>query len=232
MDSSNYYKKKYKKYKRKYTYLKKQLNNNQVHNFYFIHSTTNFANLKDILKSGMIYPGKFLRPDQQKLSTNSEDVFANIYFEDINNLTHIQDFSILLHPNIIYHYGMFFNKGWQGGGKGDIRINATDSPIQVTHKLNEIREFLENPSLPEKIREFSPFLHHEVFFDHPISLDNGNLIGIMCNFCDENFEDYITGESHKEPFLTIKNIINDKSYKNVKIITRNHPVPNLNELIC
>ncbi|ADO18469.1 hypothetical protein [Acanthamoeba castellanii mimivirus] len=231
MDSSNNYKKKYKKYKRKYIDLKKQLNYNQIHNFYFVHSTTNFSNLRDILKSGVIYPGKFLRPDQQKLSVNSEDVFANIYFEDINNLTHLQDFSILLHPKIIYDCGMFFNKGWQGGGKGDIIINATDSPVQIAHKLNEIREFLKNPILPEKIREFNPFLHHEAFFNHPISLNNGNLIGIICNHCDGSFNDYITGETHKESLKIINNIINDKLYNNVKIITRNYPIPKLNELL-
>lgn len=114
---------------------------------------------------------------------------------------------------------MFFNKGWQGGGKGDIIINTTDSPVQIAHKLNEIREFLNNPILPEKIREFSPYLHHEVFFNHPISLNNGNLIGIMCNYCD------------KEPLGMIKNIINDKLNNNIKIITKNYPIPKLNKLL-
>ncbi|AUL79777.3 hypothetical protein QJ857_gp0382 [Tupanvirus soda lake] len=47
------YKHKYKKYKLKYLNLKKEIRDNQFeHDFYFLHSTTRFDNLLDVLKIG------------------------------------------------------------------------------------------------------------------------------------------------------------------------------------
>ena len=177
------YHNKYIKYKNKYLTLKKSLlKSDCVYNFYFVHSTFNFRNLIDILKSGTIYPGKDLPPKIMGLSgsnVNHDNIFMNIYFEDIKNLASTRTFSLFLHPKILFDNGFIFNKGWIS--QKNIIVTSDESPLQLNHKLSDIREFLIDPSsLPEIIRKEHGSYHHEVTFDHSISLFDGNLLGIVC----------------------------------------------------
>ena len=178
------YREKYLKYKHKYITLKKSLNEskNCVHNFYFIHSTFNFQNLMSILKSSILRPGKYLPLGIEGLSgsdTGHKNVFMNIYFEDIKNIESTRTFTLILHPKIIFDNGFIFSKGW--GMSRDIIITSTESPVELNSRLNQIRDFLIDPtSLSDTIINFHGSYHHEVTFDHAISLSNGNLIGIIC----------------------------------------------------
>lgn len=229
---------KYKKYKTKYLNLKNKLKHDQHYDFYFVHSTATFENLLNILKTGVLSPGKDLEPEQRKLcgedATNF--VFTNIYFEDVKNLTHAIDFSLLFHPKIMYQNGFYFNKGWEAGlCDKTIYVDGVDKTI-TKQKINQIKEFLKNPiDVPEIIRE-TGFMNHEVLFDHPISLKHGNLIGIVCNYCDAtewSFWKKTTKKLSKptnKPLLLIQKTIADKPYSNVKIMTRNVPFYTLNEL--
>lgn len=221
------YKKKYEKYKNKYMNLKQQMKSEcDVHNYYFIHSTTDYNNLKDILESGIIYPGKYLRKDQQKLTIDSEFVYANLYFEDLNNIPNLPNFGLLIHPKILYENGMYFHKGWTcdcvniiytirrnpngtGPKEGDIHIKTTNTPKQISKKFKQIREFIRNPlSLPKIIQNFPGTHHHEVYFNHPIKLDGENLIGIICNYCDKAEYNFETWEKYPE--------ITDKPLQKIK----------------
>nr|WBF71210.1 hypothetical protein [Megavirus caiporensis] len=231
------YKKKYEKYKKKYMNLKQQMKSEcDIYNYYFIHSTTDYNNLKDILESGIIYPGKYLKRDQQKLTVDSEFVYANIYFEDLNNIPNLPDFGLLIHPKILYENGMYFHKGWTGPKEGDIHIKTTNTPIQISKKLKQIREFIKNPlSLPKIIQNFPGTHHHEVYFDHPIKLNSENLIGIVCNYCDKAEYNFETWEKYQDttdkPLRKLKKIIEGKPYYNVKVITQNYPLPELKDLL-
>lgn len=84
---------KYRKYKTKYNNLKNKLSKN----FYFVHSTPTFDNLIHILQDGILYPGKNVEPERRIYSGGlpKDFIFANIYFGDINYLSHLRDFSLI-----------------------------------------------------------------------------------------------------------------------------------------
>ena len=217
------YKKKYKKYKEKYLSLKKSLHqpNNCVHNYYFIH-TTNWNNLIHILKDGIIYPNKFIDEKFRLLSGHEQEhVFTNIYFDGVDIIKFLPSISIILHPKILYENGLIFNEGWVGGPyQNSLFINTTDSPREINSKLNQIRDFLINPiSLPEIIRSSRNIITHEVLFDHPIHLDNHNLLAIVCYQCD------IINLNK------IKKIIKTKSFSKIKILTESNLFPTLDQLL-
>lgn len=197
----------------KYKTSSYSLNGGYKKNFYFIHGTKNIMTLLSILKDGDIKLGKDVPKQYRKLSGDQplEYIYNHIYFEDLKNLTHLQDYSLIISPDIIKDYGICFNKGWQvGPTKDSIIIEKDNDNKTIATKLKEIRKFIKNPTLPQKIIEFSPFLHHEVLFDKPIQLDK-YLLGIMCLKCDND-----------PKFNHIEKIIKEK-YPNVKILTENYP---------
>jgi hypothetical protein len=215
------------------------VHNKYSYNFYFVHTTTVFENLLDILKMDVIYPGKYVKKEQRQYygSEPSEYVYANIYFEDINNIEYPRNYTLILHPKIMDNNGFFFNKGWQkypyGGPDieqidsitGDkikypqtgIEIFANDSDIEKKQKIKQIHDFIKNPSLPKIFIEGHGTIQHEILFDHPIELINGNLLGIICDD-DKNIQQ-------------IKNIVKNKPYSNIKIYTKIGSMPSLNELL-
>ncbi|AVG46835.1 hypothetical protein [Acanthamoeba polyphaga mimivirus] len=153
MKSNKSYHKLYKKYKKKYINLKQsletnQLNNKCLYNYFFIHGSFRYSGFINILRDGVIYPGKYLKYEQRNFGASyaSKFVFSNIYFEDIKNLVGPIQFSFILHPKILYENGFYFNEGWQGGpNNNSLHINNTDTPIQIFNKLDTIRTFLSNP---------------------------------------------------------------------------------------
>jgi hypothetical protein len=216
---------------------------NQINEFYFMHTTTVFENLLDVLRTDIIYPGKDVRPEQrQHYRINPSDyVYANIYFEDLGNIKATHNYTLLLHPKIMYQNGFFFNKGWQkipyrgpnvpnidaitllpiNYPQPGIEISDTDNQQQTNDKLKQIHDFLKNPTLPRQILGLG-ILEHEILFDHPIDLTNGNLIGIVCGNCNM-FNDQLD---------LIRETIKDKSYHGAKIITAfKNALPKFTELI-
>lgn len=218
---------KYYKYKTKYLKLKRA-NNDVEYNFYFIHSTTNFNNLLDILKTGVLYPGKYLRPDQRKFcgeECESEYIYTNIYFEDIKNIDYVRSYSLLLHPQIMLDNGFYFNKGWiVAPTSTSIHVDNKDT-MDNEQKITQIKEFLVNPvNIPEIMKAKPGLYTHEVLFDHHINLDK-NLVGIVCRYCNESYST-IWNDKPKElskpsnnPIKLIKKAIANKPYRNVKIMT-------------
>ena len=254
-DNSNLkiYKNKYKKYKKKYLLLKNKIN--CVHNYYFIHNTT-YDNLINILKDGIIYPNKFLDQKNKRFSGYDQDyVFMNIYFEDVKIIPELYNFTLIFHPKILYENGFYFNEGWAGfvitdslheSGdqfvkyndkneivrvwKNSLHIKNIDTPKQINYKLNCIRNFLINPvSLPKILKE-SGIMTHEILFDHPINLDNHNLLGIVCNQCPL-FSCAQKNKDDSKYIDEINGIINNKPSNHVKIITDDSSFPKLDDLI-
>jgi hypothetical protein len=209
----NYYDK-YQKYKKKYMYLK-----NSKYDFYLVHDTR-FENLELILKSGKIKLGKNVPEEKRKYCGDhpSDYIFTSIFFEDIKNLSHLGDFNLILHPKIVFEQKNTFNKGWEGGPSNNgISLSKKDSHEITNKKLEEIRKFLKNPTLPEKLKNFNSFLHHEVVFEEPIDI-YGNLLAIECNSCDEKV------------INKLKSIMKEHKY-DVPIYTKNFPLPKLQDLL-
>ncbi len=224
------YKHKIRKYKSKYNKLKNQLGNNNQKNytFFFIHSTTVFENLLDILKTGVLYPGSYLSPERRQMCAECDDVYMNINFDDLQNIQWFHRYTLIFHPKIMYENGFIFNEGWGWAGppEGTINIKKIDSKEEINHKLQIIHNFVENPILPEIILGFPATFHHQIVFDHPINLE-GNLIGIACIYCDN-----ISNEKPPDKQLKlIKKAIKNKPYANVSILTSNVPLPKLKDLI-
>jgi len=236
--SDNLFLHKYNKYKTKYFNLKRKMKDDQQHNFYFVHSTTSFENLLNILKSGTIYPGKDLEPSQRKFCGSeaaSKFIFTNIYFEDLQNLSHTRDYSLLLHPKIMYKNGFFFNRGWIAGTCNEsIYVDGKNAVIN-NEQITQIKKFLENPTnIPELMK--TNLWNHEILFNTPIDLNDGNLIGIVCNYGDATDWTIWRKTIKKLPLPTdkplklIQKAIRNKSYSNVKIMVRNAPLYTLEEL--
>jgi hypothetical protein len=220
------YKTKYYKYKSKYLNLLDQCGgklsskltnkpNNKPYNYFFVHLTKNFDSLKDILKSGYLYSGKQLSLEKRFQSGDDavNYVFTNIYFDDLKNLTHLMDFTIILSPDVFTEHKkeIKFNKGW-----GFENIPLKDQDMNAYLKI--IRKYLKTlEGLPKTIKDFSPHLHHEVLFEDKINLHK-NLLGIVCNGCSDSRVN------------NLKKILKSKKYKNIKIYT-NNLVPSYKELI-
>lgn len=227
MKSNKSYHKLYKKYKKKYINLKQsletnQLNNKCLYNYFFIHGSFRYSGFINILRDDIIYPGKYLKYEQRNFGASyaSKFVFSNIYFEDIKNLVGPIQFSFILHPKILYENGFYFNEGWQGGpNNNSLHIKNTDTPIQIFNKLDTIRTFLSNPEKIGGVINKNVFMSHEILFDHPINLSGGTLLCIVCwNVTNEQLEE-------------IHDAISDKSYKNIKILTKEYEFPKLEDMI-
>ena len=216
---------KYIKYKLKYINLKNEIGGNKNidnYDFYFIHKTKNINSLKSILKSGILKLGKDVSKRYRGLSGTDPTnyIYANMFFEDLKNISHMWDISIILHPKIFYEYDIEFNQGWgYNYPKNNINIYKNDDIENKKKKLEEIKEFTKNPhTLPKVIREFPGMMHHQVVFKENIPLKN-NLLGLVCNMCPEN------------EIKKIKKIIKNKPYKNIKIYEKNYPFPSFKELL-
>lgn len=198
------YYQKYRKYKNKYITLKNKMN--ILNNFYLVHFTT-LKNLKNILKEGKIYPGKYLPKERWTLSGEPlENIYMLIYFKDLKNIKKIPAYAIIMDPKIILKKRMIFNKGWGGIGGKDIVIEPSDTASELEYKINEIKTYIENPSTLPPILQEVDIMTHQVKFDEPIELNN-NIIAINCEKCDKS-----------EDLDEIRKIIKNKSYDDIKIM--------------
>lgn len=190
--------------------------------FYLIHGTKDINSILSILKNKKIKIGKNLKIDERKFGGIDplDYVYANIYFEDLNNLSHLWDFSIILHPKILIDYNGIFNKGWPGHPvKDSIHFNKSDSLKIFNKKINDVRKFVKNPeSLPKIVKDSPGLLHHEIIFDQELPIEN-YIIGIVCNHCPN------------ELLEKIKNNLKKYLFSDIKIITKNYPLPTLEYLI-
>jgi hypothetical protein len=172
-----------------------------------------------MINDGAIYVGKKVKDRKGHGGTAElEDVYANIYFKDMHNISHFWDVSVVLHPKILHEYDAVFNLGW-GSRKNSVFFYKTDTPKEFNEKLDKVRELIKNPhTIPKIVQDAPGMLHHEVTFPNDIPLKD-NLLGIVCNHCPN------------KDISKIKNALKDNSYKNVMILDRNYPFPSLSEFL-
>lgn len=159
----------YIKYKSKYSRLKNSIENK--YNFYFVHMTKNFKNFKNIIKSGQIKLGSDIPIKDKFLSGFIDEpyVFTNIYFEDLDNLEEFKDLSFIIKPEIIDSQPIEFIGGW--GNISIEKIKPNDSKLVKIEKINQMKNFIENPhDLPNIVLESPKFMQHEVRFSNPIDI--------------------------------------------------------------
>ena len=228
MNNNYYYK--YIKYKEKYSQLLNQINTNNTNyimdggtdknepNYYLTHSPFKLKNLLAILSEGIIKLGKDLSEDTRVFGGYEplEYIYANIYWDDIKNMSHLLNYAIILDSKIIKDFNIIVNENW--GGKILTKLNKSDSKILREKKLEKIKNFLKNPkSLPDILLEKNMgFHHHELLFNTPINIKK-YIKGISCPNCTDKI------------YNKIKKTLDSNGYKNVKIFQTNIP-PSIAEL--
>ncbi len=204
----------YIKYKYKYTKLKKNMDNE--YNFYFIHMTKNFKNFKNIIKSGEIKLGTDIPVDDKYLSGYVDEpyIFANIYFEDLDNLEAFNDLSFIINPNIIDTQTIELIGGW--GNILVTKIEPQDSKTEKIQKINIFKEYIKNPhSLPDIVLQSPKYRQHEVRFSSPIDIHK-YLDGIVIYSNND--------EELKIKIKKIKKILKKSNLKNIKIYSSNKQI--------
>lgn len=174
--------------------------------FYFTHSVAGGEKvLYTILKNGFLKPGKYVDHTNILSSDDLEHVYGNINFNDLNNIDIIGSVSLQFSPKLIFDYGMIFNRGWfKYPRETSIFIHESDTLEEKIKKLDEVKEYLKNPTFyPKFLIEGSGYRAHEIMIDQQIPLSK-YLISVNC-VCSKKYN------------KKIKKIIKSK-YPNVKIL--------------
>ncbi len=200
---------KYLKYKTKYINLKKNIDNK--YNFYFVHMTKNFKNFKNIIKDGKIKIGSDIPIGDKYFSGYVDEpyIFANIYFNDLDNLEWFNDLSFIIKPEIIDSQSVELIGGW--GNLFIDKIEPNDSKLVKIKKINKIKKFIVKPyGLPNIVLENPKFMQHEVRFNAPIDIYK-YLEGISINYTDQ--------DELKIKIKRIKKILKKYNLENIKIFS-------------
>ena len=180
-------------------------------NFYFTHSVAGGEKvLYTILKDGYLRPGKDVKHANIYSPGDLEHVYGNINFSDLNNIDLIGNVSLQFSPQLMFDYGMIFNKGWfKYPYDSSIQIHESDTMEEKYKKLNEMKEYVKNPTFyPFKI---SGYMAHEIMIDRAIPL-NKYLISINC-VCSKKYKKKISKIIKiKYPGVKLLNCVMDDGY--------------------
>lgn len=135
--------------------------------FYFTHSTKNINSLKSIITDKTIKISKLTKERKLSGSKAQPYVFGNIQFDSIDNIKKPMNFTLLLHPKIMFDMEILFNNAWYASPH-KTSINVEKDNIKKIRKSVSVKKI----NLPN-------VLEHEILFAKNIKLKD-NLIGIMC----------------------------------------------------
>ena len=197
------YKEKYYKYKTKYLQLQNRINmsehgvdknlninnkqsnkldfTNELQNMYFVHNTKTIKSLLNIVKDGIIKPGKDVKDCFRFYSggTPQKYIYSNVYFGDLKNLEFLKT-SIILHPKLIYDYNITMTKGWMCAPvKDSIIINKTDINSIKLDKINQFKQMLLSNDIMEHVMTWPGFMQHEILFEKPIDVKK-YVVAMVC----------------------------------------------------
>lgn len=224
---NDYYKHKYLKYKYKYIQLEHQYQvGGKKEKFYFVHFTKDINSILKILKDGYIHPGKKVPKKYRYFGDpdGMEDIYANIYFEDLDNLHYLPNYSLIINPDIIKTHNIVFHKGWGGGLFGKtITIKKNQQSKTKNKKIKEIKDWLKNIPRAKNITDHQykfikkkGMYQQEALFDESINVDN-YVIGIIC--VDQN----------KNKVKKLNKLL--QKYPDIKLITKYKGIPKLKYFI-
>lgn len=203
LDSSNYFLNGGSVDERKLVNIKSlKLELGTKYDFFFLHMTKNFSSLISILEKGYLLPGKFVSKKHRFLSgpeTESEYIYMNIYFQDLDNIQQVFGISLLLSSKLIYDNDLIFHEGWYGGNP--LYLYKNDPKKTTDKKIKKIYNFIKDPhSLHENLRY--GFINHQILTSEPIPIRD-NLIGIVFNISNTT--------SQKKNINIVKNILKSKN---------------------
>lgn len=201
----------YIKYKYKYNKFNKRMDSE--YNFYFIHMTKNF---KNIIKTGYLKLGSDIPVKHKNLSGYVDEpyVFANIYFEDLDNLEWFCDLSLIIKPEIINSQIIQFIGGW--GNLLVTEINPQETKSEKIIKINEFKEYIINPyGLPDILLQAPKYRQHEVRFTSPINLHQ-YLDGVVIYYGNE--------DELVKKVKRIKKLLKKYNFENIKIYSSNKKI--------
>lgn len=203
---------KYKKYKTKYLNLKQYNNFIKEHKFYITHRIMKFNNLLKVLKEGILKRGI----DVPTSVHHMENIYGNIYFNDLRNIEYPSEYMLLLHPKIFLNYDIKIDKGWGVGNIVEIKKND----ISIKEKLETAYDFIKNPvgllGTLDELTKGVGIMKHQIVIDGTIDLKE-YLLGVIC----------LEGQKRERK---IKKEL-DQKYPNVTFITENK-FPTFDDIIC
>lgn len=180
-----------------------------INDFYITHSTTGYETLYNILKDGYLRPGSDIDHKHILAPEDLEHIYGNINFSDLNNIDIIGNISLQFSPQLLFDYGLIFNRGWfKYPYETSIYIHESDKLCEKISKLNKIKEYVRNPTFyANHLIKNAGYRAHEIMINKQIPLEK-YLISINCVCSDINQNKYCE---------KIKNII-DTKYPNVNKI--------------
>lgn len=199
--------KKYSKVKNKYIKLKEYESFINNHKFYITHRVMYYDNLIKILQTGIIRFGKHIDTSIYKL----DDIYGNLYFDDIKNIEYPSEFMLLLHPKVMLDHSVQIDKGW--GNSKLVKIKKNDGSFKK--KMKKAYNWIKNPvGLPGKLDDLTEGIQkHQIIINKELDVKE-YVIGIIC----------LSGD-----FGKIQKILN-KKYNGIKLITVNE-FPDFDDLI-
>lgn len=79
------------------------------------------------MHDGYLRPGKDVEHQHILSQDDLEYIYGSINFGDLNNIDVLENVSLLLHPQLVYDYGIIFNKGWFAHPyESSIYVHASD----------------------------------------------------------------------------------------------------------
>lgn len=180
--------------------------------YYFTHVTESYKTLVAILKTGKIQPSIMLDKKFSRFSGDYKhnNIFMNIYFDDIKNLDYMWSWTILLSPDIVKKNKMEFHGGWGYIGGPFIEMKDEEAFQQ---NLRKIKAFVKNPKLPKQLLGLKQ-MEHEFLCKKPISIKK-HCLGIFC--------------PDKDKINKLQKLIEENGY-NIKIYEKKYPLPTFREL--
>lgn len=166
-------------------------------NFYLVHSTFSHASLLDILNDGFLRPSVQLKKQTYISGEKLNYIYANINFDDINNIDTVGGYKLFLSPELFFDEGFVFNKGWfKYPVSSSIHVNKNETRYEKIKKLKIIKKYLKNPSFqPKHLIKNAGYRAHEILFDKEIDLEK-YLIGVECDDCEIDLLDDLLRERY------------------------------------
>lgn len=169
--------------------------------YYVIHSASSVSSMISALTDGYLAPGNQVEP-KYRMSSGGEPlrhIYANINFDDIHNIDSVGGIKYYFHPDVLKDFNVTFNRGWfKYPMDGSVVISKNDTDKQKENAIQEIKEYVRNPTFYEKIGMKRGPLTHELMFDEIIPFDK-YLMGIQCEGCSKSDVEKIRKIMNKYP---------------------------------
>jgi hypothetical protein len=194
--------------------------------FYFTHFVWIKDNMEKILEDGVIKLSKDIPSEMRPLSGPEDSldyVYANIQFNDLQNLGNLGTCVLLLHPQLAYDQDWVFNTHWSKYPTNDSTFVYRSDSVTTKMNLTKIKEYVYNPTFYAgtafgKGRDLQKLgkMSHEILFTKEIPLDK-YLLGVI-------YEGEGDGDDIKKIEKLVKKYPNATLFKTIDIADVSAPI--------